>query len=106
MQKATFRQLRWIKGTGGVERGIKGGRIPRNAIAGGNGTFVVTTPAELLLSFTNEDGRNVTVDIIRQVRDYTGWQRMNAQRVAAIEHFFREQEEFLWDEDNGRIIID
>lgn len=104
MQRVRFRQLRWEKGIVGLEHGIRGGWIQRNMVAG---SPVVTTPAKLMLSFWNEDGRNViTIDIIEQVKSYTGWQRMNDNRVTAVERFLREREVFLWDENTGCITID
>ncbi len=41
---ATDVQLTWEKSTPCIKSGFKNGKVPHGAVAGGNGTFIITTP--------------------------------------------------------------
>ena len=83
--KAYFKSLKWEKGSRDFVQGVKGNRVPYNAIYGGNGSFVCNTPAELILTVETEDGRRVSRNIINVVRKANGWSRLTQNRVDLIE---------------------
>ena len=68
---AKFEKLTKIPGTSNVVQGVKNGRVPTGAVAGGNGSFVVAERAKLILAVKDEAGCIVTKDIYLDVKDYT-----------------------------------
>ncbi len=70
-KNAKFEKLTKIPGTSKVVQGIKNGRVPSNAVAGGNGSFVVADRAKLILSVRDEEGQWLNKDIYLDVKDYT-----------------------------------
>lgn len=83
--KAYFKSLEWKKGSRDFVQGVKGNRVPYNAIYGGNGSFVCENRAELILTVITEDGRNISRNIIGVVRAVNGWPRITQNRVDLIE---------------------
>ena len=71
LKQAKFDKLTKVPGTSNLVQGVKNGRVPRGAIAGGNGSFIVAERAKLILSLRDEDGHQVTKDIYCDVKDYT-----------------------------------
>ena len=68
---AKFYDLEWVPGTNTLKQGVKGGRRPKNSYAGGNGSFIVGTPAELNLTVICGNGRFVTKNIYYDVKEYS-----------------------------------
>ena len=83
--KAYFKSLEWKKGSRDFVQGVKGNRVPYNAIYGGNGSFMCSTPSELILTVSSEDGRNISRNIISLVRKVNGWSRLTQNRVDLVE---------------------
>ena len=82
---ATFKSLKWNKGSRYVEQGVRGGRTPYNAVRGGNGSFVCEDPSELILTLVTEDGREISRDIIHLVRGVNSWCRISKNRFERLE---------------------
>ena len=95
--KAYFKSLEWKKGSRELVQGVKGNRVPYNAISGGNGSFICSTPAELILTVTTEDGRKVSKNIVSIVRNVNGWSRLTNNRVDLLESKLRQAYEFSLD---------
>ena len=85
MKEAKFVKLNWVKGSAYLKQGVKGKYNPYNALAGGNGSFIMPEPAELNLFLKFEDGTCDTFNIIKFVRSVTGWKKLNDGRVDKIE---------------------
>ena len=80
--KATFKTLRWEKGTATISP--RGSYIPQNAILGANGTVIVQKPAKMFLTLTAEDGRTITTDIADTVRFVNGWKNFSEKRFSNL----------------------
>ena len=102
--KAYFKSLEWKKGSRDFVQGVKGNRVPYNAIYGGNGSFVCNTPAALVLTVEAEDGRSVSRNIINVVRKVNGWSRLTQNRVDLIESKLMQSREM--ELDNRDYIVD
>jgi len=96
--KAYFKSLEWKKGSRDFVQGVKGNRVPYNAIYGGNGSFVCENKSELILTVTTQDGRAISRNIIRVVRAVNSWSRLTQSRVALIENKLRQAGEFKLDD--------
>jgi hypothetical protein len=56
---------------GKLVQGIKGNRVPKGAIKGGCGTFIVrNTPPKMIVTLVDEDGNKVSTDIAGTVRPF------------------------------------
>ena len=78
--KASFKALRWEKGTATLFPRSSIGYVPQNATLGANGTVIVTQPAKMFLTLTAEDGRIITTDIADTVRFVNGWKNFSEKR--------------------------
>ncbi len=96
--KAYFKSLEWNKGSRELVQGVKGNRVPYNAVYGGNGSFVCGNPSELILTVTTEDGREIFRNIISVVRAVNRWTRLTQNRVDLVEAKFRQAGELELDE--------
>lgn len=67
---ANFVSLKKISGSSHVKQGVKGGRTPRNAVAGGNGSFVVYERAQIILLLKFK-GAYFSKDIYYAIKDCT-----------------------------------
>ena len=74
---ATDVQLSWEKSTPCIKSGFKNGKVPHGAVAGDNGTFIITTPSTLNLRICLENEDVYTRDIMSLVKDVTGWKRLS-----------------------------
>ena len=83
--KAYFKSLEWNKGSRELVQGVKGNRVPYNAVYGGNGSFVCENRSELILTVTAEDGREISRNIIKVVRAVNRWSRLTQNRVELVE---------------------
>lgn len=68
---AKFNNLTKIRGTSNLVQGVKRGRTPAHAVAGGNGSFIVAERAKLILSLKCDDGTCVQKDIYTDVKSYS-----------------------------------
>ena len=68
---AKFEKLTKIPGDSKLVQGVKYGRVPRNAVAGGNGSFIVAERAKLILTVRTEEGKCIQKDIYLEVKDHT-----------------------------------
>ena len=72
MLKAKFYDLTWQKTETALVQGVKGNRVPRNALYGGRGSFVVVTePAKVILELETKYGIEA-FNIIKEIKDVTG----------------------------------
>ena len=71
MKYAKFESLVRVPGTTKFVQGIKNGRTPKNAVAGGNGSFIVGQRGQLILSLRDEDDSLLRKDIYHEVKKYT-----------------------------------
>lgn len=67
---AKFVSLTRIPGTSYLKQGVKGGRRPKNAYAGSNGSFIVGERAKVILTL-NYKGKNYSKDIYYDIKDAT-----------------------------------
>lgn len=104
--KAYFKSLKWEKGSRDLVQGVRGNRVPYNAISGGNGSFICGTPAKLILTVTTEDGRDISRNIISVVRAVNGWVRITQNRVDAIESGFRNSKVLDLDENENVLALE
>lgn len=91
MQKfAKFIDLNYIAGSApSLVQGIKGGMTPRNAIAGGNGSFVVKgTPSQLILTVKTTEGKYIQLNIINTVRNVLNRSRITEKLCDKLENTF------------------
>lgn len=51
-------------------QGIKKGHRPKNAVAGGNGSWIVREPAKVLVKVKDEHGKFDVVDVTKDVRKF------------------------------------
>ena len=56
--------------TSHLKQGVKGGRCPRNAVAGGNGTFIVSDGPKVTLYFRGPRGGKFTMDVSEDTATY------------------------------------
>lgn len=83
MNTAVFYDLIWTKGESAIEQGVKNMRTPKNAIAGGYGTFRVAIPAEVTLVLKNEHGLKY-YNIIAAIKSVTGRRKMSEKLINTI----------------------
>ena len=60
----------YTKSSTSYRTGVKGGRRPRGAVAGGNGSFYVATPPVITLLVKSEDGKKRRLDISDEISTY------------------------------------
>ena len=70
-KKFKFEKLTKIPGTSKLVQGVKNGCRPPNAVAGGNGSFIVAERSKLILAIRGEDGTLLKKDIYCQVKSWT-----------------------------------
>ena len=88
MQKfAKFVSLTRIPGSASLKQGVKGGRIPKNAISGGNGTFVTYDRAEVYLTL-EYNGKRYSKDIYYDIKDATDGRRITDKFCCKLEDSF------------------
>lgn len=104
--KAYFKSLEWNKGSRDFVQGVKGNRVPYNAIYGGNGSFVCENPAKLILTVIAQDGREVSRNIISVVRAINGWARITQKRVDLVEAKFQQATELELDDEDYIVDLD
>lgn len=85
-------------------QGIKGGRTPRRAIAGGNGSFIEHTPPKILVDLQDtETGRTQTIDMYFNFKNMlyqAGRGNMNVTRATKIIGYYQSIQPFpalFWD---------
>ena len=93
MELARFEGLEWIKGEGRhLVQGVKGNRRPRGAMYGGHGSFMVRgTPAELILTVSDVNGKKRKIDVIDVVKRVNGWQNLSDKRVNTLTKELRQK---------------
>lgn len=100
--KYYFSSIKWIKGSAGLEQGFRGNYVPSNAIAGGNGSYICSYPAKLLLRLKSEDGNICEFNIVKTVRAVNGWRNLSNNRFGIIEA--RLEDEYEFEVVNGEIL--
>ena len=69
-----------------------------NEVKGGNGSYIMSKPAKVLLSFTDSSGNDRVVNIKDQVKYYFGGARVTEKKVRDLEEkFFNGEIEFKQD---------
>lgn len=51
-------------------QGVKRGQRPKNAVAGGNGSWIVREPAKILLKVKDEKGKFDVLDVTKDLRRF------------------------------------
>ena len=70
-------------------QGIKNGKTPKNAIAGGNGSFVVKgNSSKLILTVKTESGKYISINIINIVRKVLNRSRITEKLCDRLELTF------------------
>lgn len=93
-----FKDLEWKPGDSALVQGVKNNRVPRNAIAGGNGSFICRVPAELILTVTTPQGTEISRDIISVVKRVNDWQKLSQQRFYQLKMKLKAINVFEFDE--------
>ena len=97
---AKFKDLTWEKGTVNIVNARGYGSIPRDAIRTSYGSYIVPNSAKLYLILQAEDGRTISKDIVKVVKDINGWDKISEKRYnnlrARLEH-----QNFLIDENDN-----
>lgn len=99
---AEYKGLRWVPSTSYIEQGVKGNRVPKNAIRGGNGSYRCTVPGEVSVKFS-VGKKEIEFDVMHDLRVATGRQRVTKKLVKAFNKEMAEIGSFEYDED-GRIL--
>lgn len=85
MQKfANFVSLTRIPGSTSLKQGVKGGKIPKNTVAGGNGTFITYDRAEVILTLEYK-GKRYSKDIYYDIKDATGGRKITDKFCSKLE---------------------
>jgi len=88
MQKfAKFVSLTRIPGSASLKQGVKGGKIPKNAIGGSNGSFIVYDKADVILTLEYE-GKLYSKDIYYDIKDATDGKRITEKFCSKLETTF------------------
>lgn len=99
MQKfANFVSLTRIPGSSSLKQGVKGGKAPKNAVAGDNGTFITYDRAEVILTLDYE-GRYYSKDIYYDIKDATGGRKITDKFCSKLEDAF---ENFKFTVEDGK----
>lgn len=86
---AKFINLQWIPSNGAyLKQRVKGGKRPKGAIKGDNGSFIVCDPAELILTIQTEKGRVISQNIYSLVKEITD-RRITKKLRGEIEDYFK-----------------
>lgn len=85
---AKFVSLTKIPGSSSVKQGVKGGRTPKNAVAGGNGSFVVYERAKVILGL-KFNGAYFSKDIYFAIKDCTS-KRITDNLCSKLEDYFKD----------------
>lgn len=67
---ATVLDCRYIPSRTSFKQGYKGGRVPPGAVAGGNGSFYVSTPPQVILLMEGPRGARFQIDVSDDVAMY------------------------------------
>lgn len=102
---ATDVQLSWEKSTPCIESGFKNDKVPHGAVAGDNGTFIITTPSTLNLRICLENEDVYTRDIMSLVKDVTGWKRLSPKRFKSLEDAFKNVDTFEFSDEGISKVI-
>lgn len=80
-------------------QGVSRHRVPRHAVAGGNGSFIVSNPAEIMVDVCDtETGECQTVDMYRHFKRMLGSNRLTERRAEKIIQYYQHQRGF-WADD-------
>lgn len=102
---ATDVQLTWEKNTPCIKSSFKNGKVPHGAVAGGNGTFIITTPSTLNLTICIGDEEVYTRDIMSLVKDVTGWKRLSPKRFQSLKDAFEDVDTFEFSDEGISEVI-
>lgn len=96
--------FQYINSSTKLVQGVKGNRVPRGAIAGGNGSFIVPVHANVLVDLLDtETGRTTTVDMYGDFKSALyqyGLGNLTATRAAKIIAYYQSIQPFdapYWD---------
>ena len=84
---AKFISLQKTSGSSSVIQGVKGGRTPRNAIRGGNGSFRVYDRGEVRLTL-EYNGNRYSKDIYLDIKEATGGKNITDKLCSKLESAF------------------
>lgn len=71
MKEAKFLSLQKITYPAVLEQGIKNLKTPKNAVNGGNGSFIVKKPTKVILKVITEDNKIISQDIYFDIKNVT-----------------------------------
>ena len=66
--EAKVQAYKYIAGSSRLIQGVKGGKTPDNAVAGGCGTFITREPAKVLVTMEDGEGNVFKKDIYPSLR--------------------------------------
>lgn len=95
---AKFISLTRIPGSTSLKQGIKGGKTPKNAIRGGNGSFIVHDRAKVILTL-DYNGKCYSRDIYFDIKDVTDGRKITDKFCSKLETAF---ENFNFTIEDGR----
>lgn len=75
-------------------------------VAGGNGSYIMSKPARVLLSYTDSKGEPKVVNIKDQVKYYFGGTRVTEKKVRDLEELFHEGKVEFVQDPSGYITIE
>lgn len=96
---AKFVSLVRIPGSASLKQGVKGGKTPKNAIKGGNGSFVVYDRGEVILNL-EQNGQYYSPDIYFNIKYVTDGKKITEKLCRKLEKGF---ENFDFVMEDGRI---
>ena len=91
-----FLDLRWEKSSPPVlVQGVKNNQAPKNAIGGGNGSFIINNDSsELILIYMDNNGLEHQINIIDDVKKINNWSRLSENRVNYLKEKLNDTENF------------
>lgn len=94
-----FLNLKWIKGERRhLVQGVKGNRVPRGALYGGHGSFMVSgSPTELLLTVEDSNGKQSLIDVIDTAKEVNNWKKLSDNRFNNLKEKLQQKGEIDMD---------
>lgn len=95
--EAKFVKLRYVPAETYIETGVKDNKRPKEALGGGNGTFVYLGDKSKLLLILRIDGKDkpIKVNIIKAVRKINNRKRITAKLIKILSDKLKNEEIFV-----------
>lgn len=76
----TIIDCNYLQGYSELQQGVKGNKVPKNAIKGGNGSFIISDPARCLITIDTKEDGEFELDITDDIR--TALRKNGAKRIS------------------------